>query len=106
MVNEPRIWGVEVGVKMKAVSVDHLECVGDTEIDALKDSNTIPTLLPGAAFFLGMHYQPARAMIDGGLPVCLATDYNPGNIENGDYELLIGGAADDTPLRCAIAIKG
>lgn len=81
--------GVQAGVKHNAVSVDHLECVGDDEIAALKGTNTIPTLLPGAAFFLGMHYQPARKMIDAGLPVCLATDYNPGSCPSGNVPLLL-----------------
>lgn len=81
--------GVQVGIKHNAISVDHLECVGDEEIEALKNSNTIPTLLPGAAFFLGMHYQPARKMIDGGLPVCLATDYNPGSCPSGSVPFLL-----------------
>jgi imidazolonepropionase len=81
--------GVQTGVKYGAVSVDHLECVGDEEIQCLKSSETIPTLLPGAAFFLGMHYQPARKMIDAGLPVCLATDYNPGSCPSGNMPLLL-----------------
>jgi imidazolonepropionase len=81
--------GVQVGIKHNAISVDHLEHVGDTEIEALKDSNTIPTLLPGAAFFLGMQYQPARKMIDAGLPVCLASDYNPGSCPSGNIPLLL-----------------
>lgn len=81
--------GVQTGIKHGAISVDHLECVGKEEIDALKSSSTIPTLLPGAAFFLGMHYQPARAMIDAGLPVCLATDYNPGSCPSGNIPLLL-----------------
>ena len=69
---------MQVGVKYNAVSVDHLESMGQEEVQCLQNSNTIPTLLPGAAFFLAMHYQPARMLIDGGLPVALATDYNPG----------------------------
>jgi imidazolonepropionase len=81
--------GVQVGIRHGAVSVDHLECVGDVEIEALKHSDTIPTLLPGAAFFLGMHYQPARRMIDAGLPVCLASDYNPGSCPSGNMPLLL-----------------
>jgi len=81
--------GVETGVRTGAVSVDHLECVGEKEIEALRGSETIPTLLPGAAFFLGMHYQPARAMIDAGLPVCLATDYNPGSCPSGNVPQLL-----------------
>lgn len=89
--------GVEVGVKHKALSVDHLECVGDAEIEALKGGTTMPTLLPGAAFFLGMHYQPARKIIDAGLPVCLATDYNPGSCPSGNIPLLLSIAC--TQLR-------
>ena len=81
--------GVQTGIRHNAVSVDHLECVGDEEIEALRNSDTIPTLLPGAAFFLGMHYQPARKMIDAGLPVCLATDYNPGSCPSGNIPLLL-----------------
>lgn len=81
--------GVQVGVKHNAVSVDHLECVGDAEIAALKNGNTMPTLLPGAAFFLGIQYQPARRIIDAGLPVCLATDYNPGSCPSGNVPLLL-----------------
>ena len=82
--------GVQVGVKHKALSVDHLECVAEAEIESLKDGvTTMPTLLPGAAFFLGMHYQPARKIIDAGLPVCLATDYNPGSCPSGNISLLL-----------------
>jgi imidazolonepropionase len=81
--------GVQVGVSHEAISVDHLECIGDEEINALKNSDTIPTLLPGAAFFLGIQYQPARKLIDAGLPVCLATDYNPGSCPSGNVPLLL-----------------
>ena len=81
--------GVQVGVKHNALSVDHLECVGDEEIASLRSGNTMPTLLPGAAFFLGIHYQPARKIIDAGLPVCLATDYNPGSCPSGNVSLLL-----------------
>jgi imidazolonepropionase len=81
--------GVQAGVKHNAISVDHLECVGDAEIEALKNGNTMPTLLPGAAFFLGIQYQPARRIIDAGLPVCLATDYNPGSCPSGNVPLLL-----------------
>ena len=81
--------GVQVGVKHKAVSVDHLECVGEAEIEALKTGHTMPTLLPAAAFFLGIQYQPARKIIEAGLPVCLATDYNPGSCPSGNVPLLL-----------------
>ncbi len=81
--------GVQVGVKHNALSVDHLECVGEAEIESLRGSDTMPVLLPGAAFFLGMHYQPARKIIDAGLPVCLATDYNPGSCPSGNIPLML-----------------
>lgn len=81
--------GVQIGVQHNAVSVDHLEAVGADEIAALQNSNTIPTLLPGAAFFLGIQYQPARKIIDAGLPVCLATDYNPGSCPSGNVPFLL-----------------
>lgn len=80
--------GVQIGVKHQAVSVDHLECVAEAEIEALKNGNTMPTLLPAAAFFLGIQYQPARKIIDAGLPVCLASDYNPGSCPSGNMNLL------------------
>lgn len=76
--------GIQVGVKHGAISVDHLEYTGDEEIETLLHSNTIPTLLPSTAFFLRLHYPPARKMIDAGLPVSLATDYNPGSSPSGN----------------------
>lgn len=76
--------GIQAGVKSGAISVDHLECTGNEEIEALKNSETVPTLLPGTAFFLGMEYPPARKMIDSGLPVSLASDYNPGSSPSGN----------------------
>lgn len=81
--------GIQVGVKYGALSVDHLEYTGDSEINALKDSGTMPTLLPGAAFFLGMVYAPARRMIDSGLPVAMASDYNPGSSPSGNMQLIL-----------------
>jgi len=75
--------GVEVGVKTNARSVDHLECLGDDQIEVLKGGRTMPTLLPGSAFFLNNSYPPARKIIDSGLPVALATDYNPGSAPAG-----------------------
>lgn len=81
--------GIQVGVKHKAISVDHLECVGEEELNCLKDSSTIGTLLPSAAFFLGLNYQPARKMIDAGLPVALASDYNPGSSPSGNIPFVL-----------------
>jgi imidazolonepropionase len=81
--------GVQVGVKHHALSVDHLEHMGDEEINALKGSMTMPTLLPSAAFFLDMQYPPARRMIDAGLPVSLATDFNPGSSPSGRMSFVV-----------------
>ena len=85
--------GIQVGVKYGAVSVDHLEYTGDAEIEVLKNSNTIPTILPGAAFFLNMVYAPARKMIESGLPVAMASDYNPGSSPSGNMQLVISFAS-------------
>jgi len=81
--------GIEVGVKHGALSVDHLECVGDKEIAALKSSKTMPTILPGAAFFLNMPYSPARKMISAGLPVAMASDFNPGSSPSGNMQMIM-----------------
>lgn len=81
--------GIQVGVKHGAISVDHLEFTGAEEMDVLLHSNTMPTLLPSTAFFLGLHYPPARKMIDAGLPVSLATDYNPGSSPSGNFPFIL-----------------
>lgn len=81
--------GIQVGVKYGALSVDHLEFTGKEEIEALKGSETMPTILPGAAFFLGMVHAPARKMIDAGLPVALASDFNPGSSPSGNMQLIL-----------------
>ena len=81
--------GIQVGVKYDALSVDHLEYTGEEEISALKDSETMPTLLPGAAFFLNMVHAPARKMIEAGLPIALASDFNPGSSPSGNMQLIL-----------------
>jgi imidazolonepropionase len=81
--------GVQIGVQHQARSVDHLEFVGEDELKALKGSATMPTILPGASLFLGLSYAPARIMIDAGLPVALASDYNPGSSPSGNMELVM-----------------
>lgn len=81
--------GVQVGVKYNALSVDHLENMGSTEIEALKNSETMPTVLPGAAFFLNLPLSPVRQMIEAGLPVALASDYNPGSSPSGNMQLIL-----------------
>lgn len=81
--------GIQTGVKYGALSVDHIEYTGDEEITCLMDTDTMPTILPGAAFFLNMPLAPARKMIDAGLPVALATDYNPGSSPSGNMNLIM-----------------
>jgi imidazolonepropionase len=81
--------GIQTGVKYNALSVDHLEYTGDEEIEVLLGSETIPTLLPGAAFFLGMKDPPVRKMISMGLPVALASDYNPGSSPSGNMKFIM-----------------
>lgn len=84
-----RSGGVQAGVRAAALSVDHLENIGDEEIDAMVNSNTIPTALPGAAFFLRLPFAPARKMIDAGLPLAIASDFNPGSAPSGNMCLMI-----------------
>ena len=85
--------GIQAGVKYNALSVDHLEYTGDDEIKALLNSETMPTLLPGAAFFLGMVYAPARQMIDAGLPIAMASDFNPGSAPSGNMQFILSMAS-------------
>lgn len=85
--------GVEVGVACGALSVDHLERMGTAQIEALRGSETMPTMLPGAAFFLGMSYPPAREMIAAGLAVALASDYNPGSSPSGNMRMVMSLAS-------------
>ncbi len=85
--------GVQAGVKYNALSVDHLEYVGDEEINILSGSQTMPTILPGAAFFLGMVYAPARKMIDAGLPLAMASDFNPGSSPSGNMQFILSMAS-------------
>ena len=80
--------GVQTGVKYNALSVDHLEYMGPDEMESLKNTETMPTVLPGAAFFLGMKFSPVRDMIEAGLPVALASDYNPGSSPSGNMNFI------------------
>ncbi|HTI11628.1 MAG TPA: imidazolonepropionase [Puia sp.] len=81
--------GVQVGVKLGAVSVDHLETMDEDAIRALRNSGTIGTLLPTAAFFLRMPFQPARQLIDAGCAIALASDFNPGSSPSGNMNLVV-----------------
>lgn len=81
--------GVETGVKLEAVSVDHLETMNDSTINTLANSQTIGTLLPTAAFFLRMPFAPARQLIDAGCAIAVASDYNPGSSPSGNMNLVV-----------------
>jgi imidazolonepropionase len=84
--------GIQTGVKYNALSVDHIEYTGKPEIEALLESETMPTILPGAAFFLNMPWAPAREMIEAGLPIAIASDYNPGSSPTGNMKLMMSFA--------------
>jgi len=83
-----RSGGIQAGVRQHARSVDHLEHTGEEEIAALLDSGTMATVLPGASFFLGLPYAPARTMIDAGLALAIASDFNPGSSPSGNMEFM------------------
>ena len=84
--------GVEAGIQLKALSVDHLETMDDSSIAALAASNTIGTLLPTAAYFLRMHFQPARALIKAGAAIALASDFNPGSSPSANMNTVVSMA--------------
>ncbi|NQY11734.1 MAG: imidazolonepropionase [Flavobacteriales bacterium] len=86
------IGGVQAGIKYKALSVDHLELIRAEDIEALKDSFTMPVALPGCSYFLGIPYTPARKIIDSGLPLALASDYNPGSAPSGNMNFVVAAA--------------
>ena len=90
--------GVQIGVEKGALSVDHLECIGEAEIKALQSGNTIPTVLPGTSFFLGIPYAPARRIIDAGLPLAVASDYNPGSSPSGNMSFMMAAACTKMKL--------
>ena len=84
--------GVALGVKHEALSVDHLEEFTNDDLKALKDSKTMPVALPSCSFFLSIPYTPARTIIDAGLPLALATDYNPGSTPSGNMNFVVSTA--------------
>jgi imidazolonepropionase len=100
-----RSGGVQVGVKTNAISVDHLENIGEEEIAVLKTGNTIPTALPGAAFFLGLPFPPARQILNAGLPLAIASDFNPGSAPSGNMPLMIALSCIKMKLTPAEAIN-
>jgi imidazolonepropionase len=83
------IGGIGVGVKHHALSVDHLEVMNEEDFEILKGSRTMPTALPSCSFFLGIPYTPARKIMDSGLPLALASDYNPGSTPSGNMPFVV-----------------
>ena len=86
------IGGIQVGIQNNVRSVDHLEEMRTEDIDALKGTKTMPVALPGCSYFLSIPYTPARKMIDAGLPLALATDYNPGSTPSGNMNFVVATA--------------
>ncbi|MCH3882566.1 MULTISPECIES: imidazolonepropionase [Tenacibaculum] len=86
------IGGVQVSVKHNALSVDHLEIMNSDDINALKGTATMPVALPSCSYFLSIPYAPARNIIDNGLPIALATDYNPGSTPSGNMSFVVATA--------------
>ena len=97
--------GVQIGIAHDAVSVDHLEQIEQPEIEALLKSQTIPTVLPSVSFFLNIRYAPARQMIDSGLGIAIASDYNPGSSPSGNVPFLISLACNKMKLHPHEAIN-
>ena len=83
------IGGIQTGIDNHALSVDHLEVINKEDIEALKKSETMPTLLPSCSFFLGIPYAPAKELIENNLPIALASDYNPGSTPSGNMNFVI-----------------
>ena len=97
--------GVEVAVAHDALSVDHLEAMTDRDIELFLHSSTMPTALPGTSFFLNMPFAPVRKMIDSGLAVAVASDYNPGSTPSGDMKFVVSLACIKGRLMPAEAIN-
>jgi imidazolonepropionase len=100
------IGGIQVGVKNKAISVDHLEILENTDLESLKGAETMATLLPSCSFFLNIPYAPGRKMIDAGLGIALATDFNPGSTPSGNIPFVLSLACIKMGLTPEEAING
>jgi len=86
------IGGIKIATKHNGLSVDHLEILNDYDLHYLKNSETMPVALPSCSFFLGIPYTPARKIIDNGLPLALASDYNPGSTPSGNMNFVVAAA--------------
>ncbi len=99
------IGGVQMGVKHNALSVDHLEIMNDTDINILQNTYTMPVALPSCSYFLSIPYTPARKMIDAGLPLALATDFNPGSTPSGNMNFVVATACIKMKMKPEEAIN-
>lgn len=99
------IGGIQAGIKNKALSVDHLEIMEEQDIQDLIKSDVMPTLLPSCSFFLNIPYAPARRLIDSGLPVSLASDFNPGSTPSGNMPFVLSLACINYKMTPAEAIN-
>ena len=99
------IGGIEVAVKNKALSVDHLEVLSEIDLNILKQGNTMPVVLPICSFFLGIDYAPARKIIDAGLPLAIDSDFNPGSSPSGNMNLVISTACTKMKITSEEAIN-
>ena len=99
------IGGIEVAVKNKALSVDNLEVLSEIDLNILKQGNTMPVVLPICSFFLGIDYAPARKIIDAGLPLAIASDFNPGSSPSGNMNLVISTACTKMKITSEEAIN-
>lgn len=97
--------GIQTGIKNNAISVDHLEHLGEAEINALLQSNTLPVALPGCSFFIQIPYTPGRKLIDAGLPIVLASDFNPGSCPSGNMAFVVALACIQMKLTPEEAIN-
>ncbi|WP_375251803.1 imidazolonepropionase [Dokdonia donghaensis] len=98
------IGGIQKAIELEALTVDHLEELTEKDIDALKTSNTIPVALPGCSFFLNIPYTPARKIIDAGLSLAVATDYNPGSSPSSSMNFIVSQACINLKMTPAEAI--
>ena len=99
------IGGIDVAVKNKALSVDHLEVLTENDLNILKEGSTMPVVLPICSFFLGIDYAPARKIIDAGLPLAIASDFNPGSSPSGNMNLVISTACTKMKITSEEAIN-
>ena len=99
------IGGVKVAVDCGALSVDHLEVINKSDINVLKQSKTIPVLLPGCSFFLGIEYADAKTLLSNEIPFAIASDYNPGSSPSGNMNFILSLACNKLKLTTEQAIN-